>query len=170
MANLEPPDTHALSAAQGWLELGNAAEALSELAKISPAQQAHPSVLELRWSACAATESWAPALETATDLIRVAPENANGWLNRAYALRRVEGGGLAQAWEALLPAVEIFPKEPVVFFNLACYACQMGRLDEARRKLRRAAEIGDAKDIKRMALEDADLKPLWDELRRDLPD
>ena len=50
MQKLEPPDTHCFSAAIGWLELGNLAEAKAELAQISPAQQEHPDVLEARWA------------------------------------------------------------------------------------------------------------------------
>jgi Flp pilus assembly protein TadD len=168
MTRLEPPDTHALSAALGWLELGNPMEALAEIERISPGHQSHPAVLELRWSACAALKQWRPAIDAAVELIRVAPDNANGWLHRAYALRRVEHGGLPQAWEALVPAAEIFPKEPVVAFNLACYACQMGQLDEARRQLQRAVKCSGDDKIKRMALEDSDLEPLWDEIRRGL--
>jgi hypothetical protein len=33
---LEPPDTHHVSAAIGWLELGNPAEAGEEIARITP--------------------------------------------------------------------------------------------------------------------------------------
>ncbi len=55
-----------------------------------------------------------------------------GWLHRAYALRRVANGGLPQAWDALLPAAEKFPGEPVIAYNLSCYACQMQQLDASR--------------------------------------
>src|ERR1043166_9428290 len=53
MTRLEPPDTHHLSAAVGWLELGNPAEAGEEIARISPAALEHPDVLEVRWQICA---------------------------------------------------------------------------------------------------------------------
>ena len=36
MKSLGPPDSHHLSAAIGWLELGNVAEAGAELEKIAP--------------------------------------------------------------------------------------------------------------------------------------
>ena len=49
MQKLEPPDTHYFFAAIGWLELGNLTEAQAELAQVSPAQQEHPDVLEVRW-------------------------------------------------------------------------------------------------------------------------
>jgi len=55
--------------------------------------------------------------------------------------RRVKSGGLQAAWGMLLPAFEKFPEEPTIPYNLACYACQMKRLDEARQWLERAATI-----------------------------
>lgn len=165
MSKLEPPDAFALSAALGWLELGSPTEALAELDQVTPANQSHPGVLEVRWAVLAELKSWAPALAAATELVRVAPENPSGWLHRAYALRRAPEGGLDQAWEVLLPAAEKFPKEPVIAFNLACYACQRQRLDEARAWLHRATDIGEAKEIRQMALADPDLKPLWPEIQ-----
>lgn len=165
MLKIEPPDTHALSAALGWLELGNTAEALAELDRISESNQPHPAVIEMRWAVYAGMKRWDLALESAEELVRVLPGMVDGWLHRAYALRRTPGGGLMQAWEALLPAAEKFPKQPLVAFNLACYACQLQRLDDARHWLQRAAKIGGKAEIKKMALADSDLEPLWPEIR-----
>jgi len=92
------------------------------------------------------------------------PEDATGWLHRAYALRRINGGGLVQAWEALLPAAKKFPQEPVIAYNLSCYACQMQQLDIARHWLQRAVMAGQKDGIKKMALADEDLQPLWPEI------
>jgi len=78
----------------------------------------------------------------------------------------VPQGGLQQAWEALLPAFDKFPKEPIIPFNLACYACQMRQLDAARDWLQRAMAISGKEKIKPMALKDSDLEPLWEEIRR----
>ena len=89
----------------------------------------------------------------------------SGWLHQAYALRRVPDGGVQRAWDALLPAAARFPKEAIIPFNLACYACQTGKLDAARDWLRRAVAISDKEAIKAMALGDSDLEPLWEELR-----
>ena len=80
-------------------------------------------------------------------------------------MRRVPGGGLRQAWEVLLPAADKFPREPVVAYNLSCYACQMQQLDIARHWLHRAVAAGQKEAIKKMALADADLQPLWAEIQ-----
>src|SRR6266568_223072 len=165
MQKLELPDIHYFSAAVGWLELGNVAEAKAELALIAPAQQNHPDVLELRWLLCAQEKRWEEGLQIARALLHGALERSSGWLHQAYALRRVPDGGIQQAWDALLPAFDKFPKEPIISYNLSCYACQMQQLDLARVWLKRALVIGGKEKIKRMALEDPDLAPLWSEIR-----
>jgi tetratricopeptide (TPR) repeat protein len=161
---LESPDTHYLSGATGWLELGNVDEATAELGLISPQQQKHPMVLELRWLLLAKRENWAAALEVARALIESAPDLLEGWIHHAYAMRRAPGFGLAHAWSALLPVADKFPKEPIVCFNLACYAAQLGNLDDAWAWLEKAMKTGGATAIRKMALADADLEPLWPKL------
>lgn len=165
MNELDHPDIHYLSAAVGWIELGNRAEASAELAQVRAEFQSHPDVLEVRWMIQAGDEDWEKALVTAQALVIVAPDRASGWLHQAYAARRAPGGGLEAAWGILLPAAEKFPREETIPYNLSCYACQMKRLDEARTWLRRALEIGDRERVKRMALNDPDLEVLWVEIR-----
>jgi hypothetical protein len=162
---LEPPDSHHLDAAIGWLGLGCAGEARAELVKISAVSQKHSDVLEVRWAICAHERQWSNALEIAEQELKFAPDESSGWLHRAYALRRVSGGGLAQAWDALLPAAEKFPAEPVIAYNLSCYACQLQQFDVARDWLNRAVAAGKKDAIKKMALDDDDLQPLWEEIK-----
>jgi hypothetical protein len=64
----------------------------------------------------------------------------------------------------LLPAADKFPSEPVIAYNLGCYACQMNQLIAALGWLQRAIGAGHKEAIKKMALEDDDLKPLWPEI------
>jgi tetratricopeptide (TPR) repeat protein len=164
MQQIEPPDSHRLNAALGWLGLGLREDAKAELDGISRVNQNHPDVLEARWAILAGEQKWDAALEVARKLLSQAPERANGWLHHAYALRRAPGGGLEKAWEALKPAMEKFPEEPIIPYNLSCYACQMRQLEEARVWLKRALNIGGKEKIKQMALADADLEPLWEEI------
>jgi len=165
MQTLEPPDTHFLSAAVGWLELGNAHEAKGELEKISPTLGEHPDVLEVRWLVHAQEKNWNDGLAIARTLVATAPDRASGWLHQAYAIRRASDGGLQAAWDALVPAFKMFPREATIPYNLSCYACQMGQLDEARLWLDRAIHVSTKERIKIMALSDADLEPLWNEIR-----
>src|SRR5438093_73952 len=167
MPTLEAPDTHHLSAAIGWLELGNCAEASEELARMSPAALEHPDVLEVRWQVCVESKSWEAAAQVAELCIARAPERASGWLHRAYAKRRAPGGSVQSAWEALRPAFEKFPDEPIIPFNLACYAAQAGRLDEAWEWLQHAIRAAkNLNQIKQMGLADPDLQPLWERIRQ----
>ena len=59
MTPIYPPDLFALRAAEGWIELGNPAEALLELSVVTAANEDHPAILETGWSACAASGDWA---------------------------------------------------------------------------------------------------------------
>jgi tetratricopeptide (TPR) repeat protein len=161
---LDPPDLHYLLAASGWMGLGNLPEAEAELNGIQAQFQDHPDVLELRWALCAERRDWVTALPLATRLVEADPDRSSGWLHQAYALRRVPQGGLRAAWDALLPAFALFPKESIISYNLACYACQLGRLDDARQWLKKALKVGDKERTRAMALADPDLQPLWPEL------
>jgi len=163
---LEPPDTHYVSAAIGWLELGVPSEAEAELAHVSAARQNHPDILEVRWVILAQTRRWDASLKVAQALQHRAPNRSSGWLHQAYSLRRMSDEGVKQAWNVLLPAYSKFPREPTIPYNLSCYACQMHQFDEARAWLRRAIKIGDRAKIKQMALDDPDLQPLWDEIKK----
>ena len=166
MQPLEMPDSHYLLAALGWYELGDRAEAKAELQHIRAEYHRHPDVLEMKWLLCAAEADWVGGLEAARSLVETAPQRSSGWLHQAYALRRVKGGGLKEAMACLLPAAEKFPKEPVIPFNLSCYACQMGEFEQARVWLELAVQVGGKEQIKEMALADTDLAPLWDEIRK----
>lgn len=166
MELLFAPDSHRFNAAMGWFELGNRKEARAELDSITPENRLHPLVLELRWSLDADEKNWDAALATARDIVAVTPDEAAGWLHCAYALRRANGGGLDKALAFLEPVANRFPDEPVIAFNLACYACQLNQLDEARHWLKRASEVGGEKEMRTMALADDDLKPLWAEVEK----
>jgi tetratricopeptide (TPR) repeat protein len=165
MKALEPPHTHSVSAAEGWLGLGDLAEARAELERMGDSLQNHPDVLRVRWAIAAEECDWPAALRIARTLVRTTPESSFGWLHQAYALRRVPEGGIQAAWDSLLPALKTFPKIAIIPYNLACYACQLQQLDRARELLQRALATGNRNHIKQIAIEDSDLKPLWAEIR-----
>lgn len=160
-----PPHSHILSAAQGWMELGDLVEARAELDRIPARLQSHPQVLDVRWEICAVEKNWTAALETARKYLQVDPQSLSAWIHQAFAVRRAPGGGLQVAWDALFPAMEKFPEEPLIPYNLACYACQLQQMDVARIMFKRALSLGDKTQLKKMALGDPDLQPLWEEFR-----
>lgn len=157
---LAPPHSFQVQAASGWLELGNVSEAWNELQALPKSLRSHPHALDLYWQVYAAWNKWDRAHEVADRLVRDFPDESCGWVHRSYALRRLRGGGVRPALDALHPAADRFPDEPVIPYNLACYCAQLGELTEARKWLKRAMKAGDERVIHRMALADPDLQPL----------
>ena len=85
-------------------------------------------------------------------------------VNEARAICGAVGADEAEAQEKLKPAAKKFPRQHVVFYNLACYACQLGELKEALRLLEKAIDLAGKRDIRLMAMEDPDLEPLWKDI------
>ena len=162
MKELEFHDRRHLEAAEGWLGLGNQIEAFEELEQISPQLRVHPDVLELRWQIYAKDGQWEPCVDIARALTKLAPARPYGWLHLAYSLHELKR--TKEAGDVLIPIVDKFPKEDLMRYNLACYACQLGNLKEAGQWLEKAFAIGDSKQLKLMALDDPDLEKLWREI------
>ena len=159
---LQPPDTFHIQAAQGWLELGSPAEAKIELEKVSPQFQGHAEVLKVQWGICAAEKQWESALEAASRLVSLEPDDPLGWVHRSYSLHELKR--TQEAKDNLLHVVEKFPISATMHYNLACYECQLGNLTEARKWLAKAFRLGNRDQMKLAALGDLDLKPLWQEI------
>ena len=159
------PDAHYLSAAIGWLGLGNALEAHQELDRIRPQFQTHPDVMAVRCDLYAKEGKWEMAAGLVTILRDANPLDSQLWITLAYATRRKADGGLNDAKKILLEAHKFFRRESIIAYNLACYECQLGDMNSARDWLEKAFSIGDSYTLKVMALSDQDLKPLWPELK-----
>lgn len=155
---MTPEDQRTLRAAEGWLELGDWRSALDELENISPALRNHPDALNLRWSIHAKAGNWNACVDAGATLKAHAPDLEIAWIHHAYALHELKR--TQEAWDSLSPAATRFPSAPTVFYNLACYACQLGRLGEARTLLEKAFGLGDADLMKLDAMNDPDLAPL----------
>ena len=151
-----------LEAAAGWIQLGDYDAANDELENIRAEWRAHPDVLDLRWFIYSHHEQWDACLNIATAIVKMASDRVWGWVHKAYALRRATGGGMEKAKPVLLEAAKLFPGDSMIQYNLACYCAQLGQLDAAQEHLGKSYELGDAKQIKLMALDDEDLKPLWE--------
>jgi predicted Zn-dependent protease len=164
MNPLEPHNQHDLVAAQGWVELGNDLEANEELEQITPENRAHPAVFEVRWQIYAKAKKWDAALDIASALVQMVPEEPLGWVHRSYCLHEMKK--TEEARDNLLRVVNKFPDDPIMRYNLACYECRLGRLEQAKHWLEKAFKPGGRKRIKLMALEDPDLEPLWQQMRK----
>lgn len=162
MNALEPPASLYLDAARGWYLLGCLKEALNDLQHIPPELQVHPDVLEVRFAICARARKWIVCMEIAAAMLDLAPERPTTWINSALTLHELKQ--TEDAWEALAAVQERFPDVPGIPYNLACYACRLGRFDESRLQLQRAVRIGGA-EFHKLALENNDLQPLWHEIK-----
>lgn len=162
-AQLEPPASHYLLAATGWLELGNPTEAHAELENMAAEWHTHPLVLDLRWQIFAQEKKWDDCLKVAATMTRQTPQNILGWIHQSYALHELKR--TAEARDNLLPVAAKFPEDFLLRYNLACYECQLGRLAPARQWLKKAMAIAGDKEIQVMALNDLDLQPMWPEIR-----
>jgi hypothetical protein len=161
MKHLEPPDTHYLLAAQGWLELGNQAEAFHELDKIAPAVRMHPDVVKMRWQIYGKAQPWRTVLDIAKTICRLEPISLGQSKppQAAVPLSVSENQVRSKAAAIRLPDLYAIP------YNLACYACQLGNVSEAWEWFQMAIEMSDFEELRRLALNDPDLAPLWDRIR-----
>ena len=163
MKKLPLSDQRHLDAAEGWLGLGDHLAANEELVQISSQLRAHPFVLEVRYKIYSAAKKWDEAVEIARTMAKLLPDNPWGPFHLAYALHELKK--TQEAYDTLKPVVDEFPKDWLMHYNLACYACQLGNLKEAMGWLERTIDLVGKKDIRDMALDDADLKPVWKKIR-----
>ncbi len=158
---LDPQAQRQLLAASGLSELGLYQEAVDELESL-PVEIKETTVVLASWLGLYQHwHKWAEALSVAQRLTELEPDEPNWAIALAYATRRTCGLGLAR--EVLQSAVEKFEHCAAIHFNLACYAAQVGELDEAKVRLTRAIEL-DHK-FAPLAKTDPDLAPIRSEDR-----
>ena len=158
-----PADKFHVDAASGWIGLGDLQSARDELKQISPEIQNHPAVLMVQSELLFAAEDWESLLPMTEKLLGQFPKLDFLWINRSYALHELKR--TQAAFDALLPAAKKFPKRWLIRYNLACYCSQLGELEEAMNWLQKAIALAGKKEIKAMALDDSDLKPLRKQIR-----
>ena len=145
-----------LSHAMGYIELGMYEDAENELVQVSPDKRESPEVLAVGVDLYHQTKDWEKLHDVATRLTKIQPDNPGGWVSSAYATRRISSITAAQS--ILLEGESHHPKEPTIKYNLGCYACKLGELDEAEFFVRKAISLDMS--FKKMAQEDPDLEAL----------
>jgi tetratricopeptide (TPR) repeat protein len=93
MNPLQPPDSHHIKAAEGWLGLGNWQEANEELERITPQNRAHSDVLEVRWEIYAKAKKWEECVDIAGAIIKIDPNRSEAWIHRSFALYELKRAG-----------------------------------------------------------------------------
>jgi tetratricopeptide (TPR) repeat protein len=157
---LEPPDLQYWRAAVGYVELGMFQEANDQLENIDPFNRAAPEVLAVRIAVYHGLKKWELMQQVAKRVAEYQPDDVQWTISLAYATRRADS--IQAAKKILLNAEPKFPKDQNIKYNLACYFCQTGDIKTAKTYLKKAFEID--LNLRIAALEDEDLKPLWESL------
>lgn len=151
-----------LEYASGFIELGMMAEAAAELEKIIPAERSSLAVVMVRMEFLMAAKEWAHVVTLASEFTRLKPDDSQGWIFHAYALRELSR--IAEARTVLHQAEPLHGATcGVLHYNLACYACLLGDRAEARRRLALAAALDQS--WLDSALDDPDLASMREEIR-----
>jgi tetratricopeptide (TPR) repeat protein len=150
-----------LNASIGYLELGMYVEALDELERIQPEERNSSTVLWLRLEIYRTAKNWNLMEVVARELLKRQPDDPDYWHDLAFSIRRKDSIKAAQT--LLLEAFEKFPNDATTRYNLGCYACQLGDLEEAKKLVGEAIKM-DSK-FKLLALDDEDLVQLWDSFK-----
>ncbi len=155
--SLDDPDELHLRAACAYVEAGMFDEARAELQKIDPYSQLLPELLAARLPLYRTLEKWDIMANVARKLTEWNPEEPRNFVDWAYATGRARS--IHAAHTILTRAAALHPTDVTIQFNLARYEAQMGRPDQAKARLKRAAEINPNFGL--MALGDPDLESLW---------
>src|SRR5262245_44653073 len=114
-------------------------DANDELEKLDAFNRAAPEVLAVRLAIYQGLEKWELLQQIAKRLKEVEPDNIQWTISLAYATRRAYS--IDVAMQILLSAEAKFPKEGAIPYNLACYYCQLGKIETAKGYLKKAFEI-----------------------------
>jgi hypothetical protein len=128
-------------------------EAWNELEDIDIKDRARPEVLKVRVEVCRALKQWEMMAEVSNHLRKIEPDEVGHSINMAYATRRFKSE--AEAAEILSMALRRYYDDALVRYNLACYWCVMGRVEEAREMLGTACRRDES--LRELAETDEDL-------------
>jgi tetratricopeptide (TPR) repeat protein len=146
----------ALSAAQGYLELGMYEDAHRELNQLSPEMLGRAEFLECRLFLYMQQKRWEEALGIAAKLRRTDPHIATGYIQAAFCLH--EMGRTQEAKELLIGGPEGLRQNSLYHYNLACYEAVLGEPESALEYLKRSFLLQP--DLREVARDDSDLKCL----------
>ena len=151
---------HIINAAQGWLELEDFESAANELEGLPPALKEEPPVIELRSEISARQGLWGECESYAKQLVESVPDHPGFWvkyLNSIFHQERFE-----EAYNESKKAVQSFPKDEAIPYNMACYATALGKLEEADQWMGVCLKLsGRSRALKQKAQQDPDLDAYW---------
>jgi len=146
-----------LLAAEGYIDLGMYKEADAELRALDPGCFALEDTLVLQLCIYAGMHRWKKAHALASQLAEQDPENPQWSIWSASAACRLQSVEAAKG--ILLKALDTHPDNANIHYNLSCYETRLRHYHKAQRHLARAIQLDPR--FKLVAMDDADLEPLW---------
>ncbi len=137
-------------------------DANEELEEIDAESRHLPEVLAIRLHIYRTLEKWELMQTVAKRLVLDDPDNVQWTASWAEATRRADSIDAARL--ILLNAVEEQPSSAVLQYNLACYESLLGDAEVAKARLQHAFKLDPSLRMK--ALEDEDLRAVWEALPR----
>jgi tetratricopeptide (TPR) repeat protein len=147
---------HSLLAAQGYLELDMAEEALRELDEVVDSERDREDVLQMRLFIMMRLRRWEGAVLTCGRLRETLPAESAGYIHGAFCLH--EMGRTLEARKLLLESPETLHDDPTYHYNLGCYEAVLGNVEEAQRHLRTSFRMDNK--FRELAMDDPDLLPV----------
>lgn len=142
------------------MALGMTGAAHEELDAVDADDQLTEPVLLARIDLYAESRQWDALVAVAGGFSARWPASPHGWIGWAYGLREL--GKVSDARSVLADAEPLHVEYPLLHYNLACYACLLGDIPEAKRRLAIACKAEAA--YKEMALDDEDLRAMWEDI------
>lgn len=134
-------------------------EAEVELNAIDKEDHETPDVQRVWVDLAMEAKQWTGVVDRAEAIAEFNPEDEQLWISWAYALRELQRVKEAEA--VLLRAEKMYGhKSAILHYNLACYACLLGYVEEAGKRLKRAIKLD--KGFENEWDKDPDLRALMD--------
>ncbi|MCX6934947.1 MAG: hypothetical protein NTZ01_01930, partial [Verrucomicrobia bacterium] len=127
-----------------------------ELETLSPPMIADSGVQEFKLRLLERAGRWQDAAGLASRLASTHPDEPRWFVAWAFAKRRSDS--IETASKILSDAASLHPRDPLIQFNLGCYAAARGDLTTAQIYVQRAIELDH--DLEKVAHKDPDLEPL----------
>ncbi|MCR6654656.1 MAG: hypothetical protein NVV63_02345 [Opitutus sp.] len=139
-------------------------QASDEMEAISFEDRQSVEVMSARLDLHAAAGHWDIVESFARTILKQDSNHVQAWVSLGCAVRRTTS--VEAARDALLAAECALKEEhAIIHYNLACYYCLLGDHETAKMRLGLACRKDSS--FKAAALDDPDLKPMWDHMAKE---
>lgn len=143
-----------IAAAEGYLQLQMADEALIELEKLTGKEAHSGRAMELQLAGLMMAAEWSLGAKVAMQLCKMSPQQTSYFLHAGYCLHECGDTLLARS---ILESGPISLQNDALFhYNMGCYCAVLGELADAKEYVSKSFEL-DPK-LREQAEEDDDLK------------